>query len=430
METRIGRLHVFHANPAERRIGMALDWPVQAGRIAPVQVPPDDQLLEPFAALARHSTLDIELDIDNGVARRARLASRYFATRVAEAESATVEFKQSIFLAPGETEPSGRQFETIAQTIASFMNGGGGTLFLGVHDSGQVRTGIRNDLALLGAGGPGTVVSTPKFSDAEHTYHGNADSYGRKIHALVRAYLGGAAEAYLGDCTEHAANGGQKYVQLEIKPAPDSVVVYYPQETNFGLVDAIYVRNGAAKKSLIGSDRDAFVRERTRRQVLANVQAVNAQNADGLVTRIVEAINNGFAPAVIGGAPVQVEGAVALDDPNLGALSSPKGLVFDGAHVCDVKGWKGAYEALLKKLNELDAAKFDALPEADYFRKFFVAVQPRRKYPGYFKTVLGSAANVRAKEVPNKTYFINPAYVVQRLLAHFGVEPGRVALRG
>ena len=34
------------------------------------------------------------------------------------------------------------------------------------------------------------------------------------------------------------------------------------------------------------------------------------------------------------------------------------------------------------------------------------------------------------EEIANKTYFINPLYVVHRLLAHFGIEPRRVGLRG
>lgn len=432
MEKRIVKMDVFSADPRTRTLNMALDRPVQPGRIAPVVVPPDSRLLVSFSSLARCVQLDIEVEIEGGKARRANLAPRYIATQVAEAETSTVEFKQSIFYAPGETVPSGEQLKTIAQTIASFMNCQGGTLYLGVHDSGQVRQGIQDDLSLLGTRDAGIVVATSRFTDADHVYHGNVDSYGRKIHALVRAYLGGAAEAYLGDCVACEANGGRMYVKLEIKAAPDDVIVYYPAETRFGLVDAIFVRNGAAKKSLMGSDRDQFIRERTKRQVLANVRAVTAANPAALVDQVMAAINQAFAQGAVvtAGTEVRIEGAVALDDPHFDALGSPKGLVFDGTHVCDVKGWTGAYEALLIKLNELDVSKFDDLPDLDFFKKYFVRVQPRKKYRDCYLTKFGRASDIRAQRKGGKVYFTNTDYVVHRLLAHFGVESGRVALRG
>ena len=95
-----------------------------------------------------------------------------------------------------------------------------------------------------------------------------------------------------------------------------------------------------------------------------------------------------------------------------------------------MKGWTGAYEALLIKLNELDVSKFDDLPDLDFFKKYFVRVQPRKKYGDCYLTKFGRASDVRAQRKGGKVYFTNADYVVHRLLAHFGVEPGRVALRG
>jgi len=142
-------------------------------------------------------------------------------------------------------------------------------------------------------------------------------------------------------------------------------------------------------------ERDEFVRERTKEQVLTNVNAVVAQNPAGLIDRVLAAINSAFTahPQVVGAAVV-VDGAVALDDPNFAAMTSPKGLVFDGQHVSDVKTWKDAFGALLVKLNSIDAA------------------------------------NVRGYVKVGKVHFARPDYVVQKLLARFGVAANRVAVRG
>lgn len=42
----------------------------------------------------------------------------------------------------------------------------------------------------------------------------------------------------------------------------------------------------------------------------------------------------------------------------------------------------------------------------------------------------GTNGKIRAKELGGKAYFANPDYAVQRLLALFGVDKARVALRG
>ena len=42
----------------------------------------------------------------------------------------------------------------------------------------------------------------------------------------------------------------------------------------------------------------------------------------------------------------------------------------------------------------------------------------------------GTSGKIRAKELGGKAYFANPDYAVQRLLALFGVDKARVALRG
>lgn len=102
-----------------------------------------------------------------------------------------------------------------------------------------------------------------------------------------------------------------------------------------------------------------------------------------------------------------------------GPLSNDEGMAFGGTA-----------DKYILKLNALDAATFDALPGEKDFAKWFVAVLPHKKYAGFSKTKFGSQANIRAKELANKVYFINPDYIVHKLLAKFNIEPTRVALRG
>ena len=46
-------------------------------------------------------------------------------------ENMVTELKTSVFIAPGESVPGVKQYFQIAKTIAGFINGAGGTLWLG-----------------------------------------------------------------------------------------------------------------------------------------------------------------------------------------------------------------------------------------------------------------------------------------------------------
>ena len=69
-------------------------------------------------------------------------------SRINVAEGQKVEFKSSVFYAPGEHNPGLRQMRTIASTVAAFMNAEGDSLYIGVADDGTVK-GIGADLAVL-----------------------------------------------------------------------------------------------------------------------------------------------------------------------------------------------------------------------------------------------------------------------------------------
>lgn len=345
-------------------------------------------------------------------------------------EDQTTEFKRSIFIDPETHNPGFRQMMTIAETLAAFMNADGGFLFVGISDDKKI-FGIESDLALLKTQAQSVVARSARGNDETFDYDDSTDKYELKIRAIVKAYLSPNASGYLG-VVKFAKMGEKLVCRIEARKCkPDDYVYAYrkygPARPE---IAEIYKRFGNQKRKLEGAERDEFVRERTRQQVLANVNAVVAQDPKGLVEQVIVAINRAFAaqPQIVG-ASVQVEGAVALDDPNFAVLTSPKGFVFDGKHVRDVKSWKDCYLALLEKLNELDPVKFGALPDQADFKKSFIHPVPHKKYGRFYPGKFGQNGDVRAFEVPGKAYFTVPHYIVHRLLAHFGVEPDRVMVR-
>lgn len=240
------------------------------------------------------------------------------------------------------------------------------------------------------------------------------------------------------------AQGDKYYVKLTVKPAPDDTIVYYPIVLERGTIDAIFVRNGAAKKSLMGSDRDQFVRERTKRLVLSDVNKVVKQNLaaqqdfSGLVEKIRAAITeaaSAHAPSV--GPSVQAGSALAFTEAaianteNLGVLYYRLG-TSEAKSVRLAKSTYGElYVALLKILCELDEAKFKALPDEAEF-------EPKRKgaatSPNFARRAVGRGAGVRMKNAAtigdvranlqgvSKSTFFDAKKLPMRLLAHFGIS--------
>ena len=343
-------------------------------------------------------------------------------------ENMVTELKTSIFFAPGETIPGVKQYYQIAKTIAGFVNGEGGVLWLGVDDDGQPK-GVEGDLAVLG-GGSARSCKGPLSNDEGMAFGGTADKYILKLKELVKAYLGPSAEKYIAGA-QAATVAGKVIVKVPVSKADPGFVAYvykwHPGEKRY--TEEVYRRAANGTSHLEGFARDEFIRGKCREEIKKQLMSLQ-NNAGGLTKAELVAALKEIQETTVVGAPVQVEGAVVLDDPHFAALGSPKGFVFDGQHVCDVKGWKGAYQALLEKLNALDAATFDALPSEKDFAKWFVAVLPHKKYAGFSKTKFGSQSNIRAKELANKVYFINPDYIVHKLLARSNIEPSRVALRG
>ena len=101
--------------------------------------------------------------------------------------------------------------------------------------------------------------------------------------------------------------------------------------------------------------------------------------------------------------------------------------MFDGSKVANVGTWKEVFQRLFEKLNELDPAKFDALPQDGQFGKYFTHLEAGKKTPhDHFKMKLGSDGSVRAKELANKIYLWRTEYYFRQLLNRLGVDASRI----
>lgn len=350
-------------------------------------------------------------------------------------ENMKTELKTSIFFAAEESIPGARQYYQIAKTIAGFINGEGGVLWLGVGDHGTVK-GIEQDLAVLG-GGSAIPCRGPLSNDEGLTYGGTADQYILKLKELVKALIGPSAEKYIA-AAKAASVDGKIVVKVPVTKADPGYYAYvykwHPGKKTY--TEELYLRVANGTAHLKGFARDKFVREKCREEfekqlrVLKEQLGILQQSAGGLSKAELMTALTELQSKVAVGSPVTVSGALSIDDPSFGAIRSPRKFVFDGEHVCDVKTWKDAFGALLVKLNELDAAKFDGIASEPFFSRWFVKVQKHKRYADYYKTLLGTGKDVRGLSKVNKAQFTNPDYVVRRLLTRFGISPGRMAYAG
>lgn len=115
------------------------------------------------------------------------------------------EFKTSIVYPAGETAPDiDRQLGVICRSIAGFMNAKGGTIYIGVTDSGYI-CGIESDYKHLNDG------------EDKYSYKENDDCYLQKITNRVCLLLGRLAGTLINMRIETEAD--KKYCVIEIQKA-------------------------------------------------------------------------------------------------------------------------------------------------------------------------------------------------------------------
>ena len=354
-------------------------------------------------------------------------------------EGQKVEFKTSAFYAPGEHNPGFKQMRTIAETVASFMNADGGVLLIGVKDDGTI-VGIDADLDVLGLQPSSVVLHLPQMDDSTFTYGASHDKYQLKLRNILKAFLGPNHMKYLGEI---------KIVKVPIRPSkvPSSKVccmieakkcdtddfVYCSEKysANGPEIEEIFLRSGNQKRKLQGAERDVFVKDRVmagfnaqKEAVRAAMAAVGTGTGYAAVMDSVRELLERLDRQRLVGAEVVVTGAQPLDEEHLKPMAKPKGVVFDGAHLCDVKSWKDVFEVIYCKLNELSPASFDSLPddEPKWFKR-------GKRCPGCYTHKFGTANDVRAVELSTKAYLWNEGYFLRRLMSACGIDPSRFMIR-
>lgn len=171
------------------------------------------------------------------------------------------EYKTSFFV-DSNGYPGKSQMMVIATTLCGFMNAGGGTLWLGIRDDGEV-AGIGRDLALL-AQQPGTFeIRVPGKADVDFRYGGGTDGYERKLRRAVEAFLSENA-LFLIEEIDFPQYKGTTLCRIRVKGCKEGDVVYFNQfdKSSHSVREDIYLRNGNSTISLQGRRRDEYIRER------------------------------------------------------------------------------------------------------------------------------------------------------------------------
>ena len=349
-------------------------------------------------------------------------------------EGQKLEFKTSAFYAPGEHNPGLRQMRTIAETVAAFMNAEGGTLYIGIADDGTIH-GIGEDLDVLAHMRSSVALKLPNMNDETYVYNGTTDHYQLKLQHVFQAFLSPNHAKYIEliDFGRMTRTSHEKCCRIKVKKCADDEFVYCTEKYGSKpVVEEIFVRIGNEKKPLQGRARDEFVEARVKAGFEAQLAVVRASVAAAGTG------NNGYAAVMdsvrellerldrqrLVGAEVVVTGAQPLDEEHLKPMGKPKGVVFDGAHLCDVKSWKEVFLAIYCKLNEISSVSFDSLPndEPKWFKR-------AKRCTGCYQKKFGTANDVRAVELSTKAYLWNEGYFLRKLMSACGVDASRFMVR-
>ena len=347
-------------------------------------------------------------------------------------EDQKTEFKTSIFIDAETNAPGVKQMQKIARMLAAFMNADGGMLYVGVTDTKQIR-GIADDLAILVNTPESVAVHTVRFNDVGFTYGATEDKYELKIRAIAKAFLSSNAGTYIKSVLVRPM-GGKPVCRIEVKPCkPDEFVYFYRKYPQSHVeVAEIYMRTGNQNTKLEGAARDGFVQKRTMAGFDAQLKVVRASmaaagagthGADDVLASVRELLVK-LDRQHIQGPEITVTGGQPFTQEAVTAANRPKSLAWEGCHYAEVSGWQELVLKVLEKLQEIDAAKFDALADDAAFKKHLVKVlKPREKHGDCYTTKFGADGKIRVKKsLGNKIYLWQEDKVLRKLIAAFGVD--------
>ena len=352
-------------------------------------------------------------------------------------EGQKLEFKTTIFIDPKEETPGFRQMQTIAKSLAAFMNAVGGDLWVGVTDDGDT-VGMGGDLAILANQTSLVAVRSPRYSDVGFTYDASEDHYELKIRALARAYLSPNAAECIDKVAFVKANG-VLVCCIKVKPCkPDEVVYFYEfQPRDKTEVEQIYVRDGNHKIQLKGRARDEFVRRRVEAGFDRQLEALRAsmeatgngaQNNEAVVSAVRELLAK-LQPQELPGQKITVSGGQPFTKEAVTAVKKPKSLAWEEQHYAEVSGWQELVLKVLEKLQEINPAKFDELAgQKEFAKQLIVISKPRERPRGCYSTKFGADGKIRVKSsLGNKVYLWDESKALRKLIAAFGVDVSKFA---
>ena len=168
-------------------------------------------------------------------------------------EGLKVEFKSSLLFSPDSTQPYIQQ-EAIAKTICAFINSEGGTLYLGVNDSG-CPVGLASDMRQLSTNPRRFTTKGAYANDVGYTYRPTIDQLYLKFQKIIEAYLGKMALQYILDY-DKKEDGSNVYLVIPVKPADKGDFIYF---INHQGKAEIWIRTPGATRILTDKDRDDFI---------------------------------------------------------------------------------------------------------------------------------------------------------------------------
>lgn len=343
------------------------------------------------------------------------------------------EFKTSIFVDAESQLPGVKQMVKIARAMAAFMNTEGGMLYVGVTDLGQVR-GIGGDLAILANSPESVAVHTVRYNDDGFTYGATEDKYELKIRAIARAWLGSNAGACIKSVLVRPIDG-KPVCRIKVDRCnPEEIVYFFQKNPKLKTEEEqIVIRNGNQNKTLVGAERDAFVRKRVLAGLDAQIKAVRNVASDTgsgdfkALTAAVETLLEKLEVEKRIGPEISVSGGQPFTKEAIEATKRPKSLAWEGCHYAEVSGWQELVLKVLEKLQELDAAKFNELADRREFSRTLVKVsKPREKHPDCFAGRFGAEGRIRVKKsIGNKVYLWNEGLFLRKFVAACGVDIGK-----
>lgn len=344
-------------------------------------------------------------------------------------EGQKLEFKTSIFMDPETHLPGTKQMHTIAETLAAFMNADGGTLLLGVSDDKKVK-GIEADLDVLEHQSDLVVARSVRGTDEGHTYGGTTDKYELKLRAIVKAYLSSRAQGLVGNVLFGHLEG-KTICRVDVhRCEPDDYVYSYFKRPAKPEVAEICVRFGNQKRILQGTERDEFVTRRVQagfsKQLDVVRQALAGAGGSAALVASVQDLLTRLDGTELPGVTIIATGGQPFTETAVNAVKRPKSLAWEGAHYAEVSGWQELVLKVLEKLQELDAAKFDALATEKEFKRHLLVVKPREKHGDCFTTKFGAHGSIRIKKsLGNKVYLYQSDKILRRIIDAFGIDVGK-----